>query len=253
MPVPPTERSSPGLCQGLRQSWEETPGLSRTPILQTHRSRCLWMQLMASTEMGPHKPALNAASLSTYTNLHFHSCQHCKTNPICGFARQSHSSSCWKSRQSVCLAPPPACSRTARLQVQRVRGTASHKHPLFPRDLSDAPIPTSPHSLPRLGAVKSATPAAAQNQRWSVPIAATWQARTTQSSAGAHHTGTLVQPTTRAPLWSPGTNIPAIQRAFHRGPGFSKGPSETHHARNVQGGIVRLLVKEAIYLRQAYK
>lgn len=47
------------------------------------------------------------------------------------------------------------------------------------------------------------------------------------------------------PGWCPGTNILVIQRCFfHHGPGFSKGPNGTHRACTVQGGIVRLVVKQ---------
>jgi len=161
---------------------------------------------------------------------------------ISEFARQSHLQNTRLMAQQLLLEQqakrlpcPTACLRRDGTGLtERVRRTAPHAHPLFPRDLSNPPVPTSPRYLPWLRAAESCTPAAARERRWSIPSAVA-PARTTQSRAGAHRTDASAEPRDKYSCDS--------EAFFHRGPGFSKGPNETHHVRNAQGEIVCLLIK----------
>lgn len=82
-------------CPG--SDWEETLGPCSSPIPQT---LCLWVLLVAGTEMGPHKRALNAPSQPPYTNLRFPSHQHHGTKTLLG---QSHLRNTWMRAQQVLL------------------------------------------------------------------------------------------------------------------------------------------------------
>lgn len=115
-----------------KRPWDFPAPPSHKPLT----SSCLWMLLVAGTEMGPHKRALNTPSPAPppYPNLHFPSHQHRGTKMLVGLhgkvtlgtRGRELSKSCWKSRQSTFPALFPCLLQDS---LDRLQGTAPQNHP----------------------------------------------------------------------------------------------------------------------------
>lgn len=230
-------------CKPCQSSdWEGALGPCSSPLPQTHCSLCLWVLLVAGTETGPHKRALNTPSPTltlTCISLHINTaepkrCWGCTAKSPSKHVDESSASPAGKAGKALSLPFFPACSRT---HCWTARGSTPGA-PLFHRIPGASCTHLSMSPPPVQGAPVLQPP------RWhetSAGASPPWPPCRENHSKDPPKLGW--NPCTDTPA-EPRDNILVIQRNFFiMGQDFPRDLME-HHVHNVKGGIVQLLIQK---------